>query len=52
MNAARNLIIDFRINGKHDHYIQKKKGKHVDSTRATKKKKLFHRKGEESNENN
>ena len=21
MNANRNLVIDFRINGKHDHYI-------------------------------
>ena len=25
MNAARNLVIDFRINGKHDHYINKDK---------------------------
>lgn len=21
MNATRNMIIDFRVNGKHDHYI-------------------------------
>lgn len=25
MNAARNLVIDFRINGHHDHYINKDK---------------------------
>lgn len=25
MNANRNLVIDFRINGKHDHYINDKK---------------------------
>lgn len=25
MNANRNLVIDFRINGKHDHYIGEEK---------------------------
>ena len=25
MNANRNLIVDFRINGEHDHYINKDK---------------------------
>ena len=29
MNAARNLIVDFRINGKHDHYINRPEDKHV-----------------------
>lgn len=53
MNAARNLTIRFFVNDKLDHIIQKKKGKHIDSSRATKKKKLFHnRKEEETNENN
>ena len=53
MNAARNLTIRFFVNGKLDHLIKKKKGKHVDSTRATKKKKIFkHNKEEETNENN
>lgn len=27
MNANRNLVIDFRINNKHDHYIGKNKHK-------------------------
>lgn len=36
MNAARNLKIDFRINGKHDHYIQKETGRSV-TKRPTKK---------------
>lgn len=36
MNATRNLRIDFRINGKHDHYIQKEKGRSV-TKRPTKK---------------
>lgn len=47
MNAARNLKIDFRINGKHDHYIQKTPGKHVDSSHATKRKKTYRRTEEE-----
>ncbi len=38
MNANRNLIVDFRINGEHDHYIQKKNGKSI-KKRATKKRK-------------
>ena len=38
MNANRNIKIDIRVNGKHDHFIQKNKGKHVDSWKATKKK--------------
>lgn len=36
MNAARNQRIDFRINGTHDHWIEKTKGKSV-KKRATKK---------------
>lgn len=37
MNANRNIKIDFRINGKHDHYIEKKKGKSINKYHATKK---------------
>ena len=37
MNANRNIKIDFRVNGKHDHFIKKNKGKHVDRGKATKK---------------
>lgn len=29
MNRNRNMIIDFRINGKHDHYIEPKHGASV-----------------------
>lgn len=36
MNANRNITIDFRINGKHDHYIKPKHGKSI-TKRATKK---------------
>lgn len=36
MNRNRNLIIDFRINGKHDHTIESKHGKSI-TKRATKK---------------
>lgn len=44
MNATRNLMIDFRINGKHDHYINDPKEKHTqphihNKDRATKGKK-------------
>lgn len=41
MNANRNLKIDFRINGKHDHYINDEKHAQPHSTKkwATKKKK-------------
>lgn len=38
MNRNRNMTIDFRINGKHDHYIKPKHGMSV-QTRATKPKK-------------
>lgn len=38
MNANRNLTIDFRINGKHDHYISPEHGVSVSKGRATKKK--------------
>lgn len=40
MNASRNLVIDFRINGRHDHYINKDKNvqPHVRKEKATKKK--------------
>lgn len=38
MNVNRNIRIDFRVNGKHDHFIQKKKGKHISEMKATKKK--------------
>ena len=46
MNANANLIIDFRVNGKHDHYINKDKHvqPHQPKQYATKKKKLTHRK--------
>ena len=36
MNRNRNLIIDFRINGKPDHIIEPKHGKSI-IKRATKK---------------
>ena len=46
MNAARNLVIDFRVNGKHDHYINKPEDKHVQPHQpkkaATKPYKLYH----------
>ena len=35
MNRNKNIKIDFRINGKHDHYIEAKHGKSVQK-RATK----------------
>lgn len=45
MNAARNLIIDFRINGKHDHYIKKEvhpyQGDPLKKHRCTKKRRKF-----------
>ena len=40
MNRNRKLVIDFRINGKHDHYIKPKKGKSI-KFRATKPKRTF-----------
>lgn len=36
MNKNRNLVIDFRVNGQHDHTIEKKQGKSI-KKRATKK---------------
>lgn len=36
MNANRNLTIDFRINGKSDHTISKKKGRSIKKPTATK----------------
>ena len=36
MNVNRSITIDFRINGKHDHYIEPKHGKSI-TKRATKK---------------
>lgn len=44
MNRNRKLVIDFRINGKHDHYIKPKKGKSIIKYRATKPKKIQKRK--------
>lgn len=54
MNAARNLVIDFQINHKHDHYINHPDDKHVQPSfvtqgskdgkvtcKATKKKRKF-----------
>ena len=41
MNRNRNMKIDFRINGKHDHYIEPKHGKSIIKYRATKPKKTF-----------
>jgi len=43
MNRNRNLKIDFRINGKHDHYIEPKHGKTI-LLRATKSKKRYSKK--------
>lgn len=40
MNANRNIKIDFRINGKHDHYIESKHGKSI-KNRPTKVRKTF-----------
>ena len=46
MNANGNLVIDFRVNGKHDHYIGDVKHvqPHQSKAHATKPKKLTHRK--------
>ena len=38
MNRNRNIKVDFRINGKHDHYIEPKHGKSVPKLFATKPK--------------
>ena len=44
MNANRNLVIDFRINGKHNHYINdiKHTQPHQPKRAATKPYKLYH----------
>ena len=41
MNANRNMKIDFRVNGKHDHYIEKSPGRSIEKRRATKKRKRY-----------
>lgn len=51
MNSNRNLKIDFRINGKHDHYIEPKHGKSV-KLRATKPKKTFKKEAQDENTQN
>lgn len=38
MNANRNMKIDFRINGEHDHTIEPKHGRSIEKRKATKKK--------------
>ena len=45
MNANKNLVVDFRINGVHDHYIGKEKHvqPHNIKKRATKKNTLKNR---------
>lgn len=54
MNATRNLKIDFRINGVHDHYINDPKTRHVQphqpKSHATKPWKQVHPKKEEVSE--
>lgn len=37
MNRNRNIKIDFRVNGRHDHFIEKRSGKSVPKPRATKR---------------
>lgn len=41
MNRNRNLKIDFRINGKHDHFIESDHGRSIPKSKATKKKYRF-----------
>lgn len=54
MNANRNLVVDFRINGEHDHFIGREEDRHVQpsfivhgnkdgrvTNKATKKKRKF-----------
>ena len=49
MNANRNLMINFMINHKHDHFINDPKMKHTQPHQpkraATKPYKLYHNKG-------
>lgn len=49
MNANRNLVIDFQVNHKHDHYINKERHTqpHQPKIAATKPYKLYHKKSEE-----
>lgn len=46
MNANRNLVIDFRVNNEHDHFIGKDKHTqpHQKKKYATKPKKITHNK--------
>ena len=46
MNRNGNLVVDFRINGEHDHYVNKEKHvqPHQKRQHATKPKKITHRK--------
>jgi len=37
MNRNRTIKIDFRINGRHDHFIEKRSGKSASKLRTTKK---------------
>lgn len=50
MNANKKLMIDFRVNGKHDHYINDPKERHTQPHQkkavATKPYKLYHRRKE------
>ncbi len=41
MNGNRNLKIDFRINGKHDHFIEPDHGRSIPKFKATKRKHRF-----------
>lgn len=45
MNANRNLVIDFRVNNEHDHFIGDKKHvqPHQKKKYATKPKKITHK---------
>lgn len=51
MNANHKLVIDFQINHKHDHFVNRKEDRHVQPHQpkraATKPYKLYHRKKEE-----
>ena len=53
MNATRNLMINFCINGKHDHFINDPRKRHTQPHQpkmaATKPYKLYHKKKEENN---
>lgn len=55
MNRNRNLVIDFQVNHKHDHFINKPEDRHTQPHQpkiaATKPYKLYHKKEEKTNEN-